>query len=175
MTLRFVITDLAKNYRYNLTMYHFQSITDPTQASVGDGQVLVQNISGRPFRVGTPGFLVPPAGYAVVDASDPIVQHNLRTKRIVKKQAPTNVSNSSAAPTKKAKKKKSEVVEVAEEEVIEVQASEMPNTEEVQSVEASFSEEPLQVVDEVVAESETVEDIRSEEEALAPKSDSSIL
>ena len=67
------------------------------------------------------------------------------------------------------------MVEVAEEEVIEVQASEMPNTEEVQSVEASFSEEPLQVVDEVVAESETVEDIRSEEEALAPKSDSSIL
>jgi hypothetical protein len=156
-------------------MYHFQSITDPQQAIVGDGQSLVQNISGRPFRVGTPGFLVPPSGYAVVDDSDPIVQHNLRTKRIVKKQASTNVSVSPAASTKKAKKKKSEIVEVAEEETTEVTAPEMPETEEVQSVEASFSEESLQVVDEIVAQSETVEDIRSEEEELTPKSDSSSL
>jgi hypothetical protein len=51
----------------------------------------------------------------------------------------------------------------------------MPETEEVQSAEASFSEESLQVVDEIVAQSETVEDIRSEEEELTPKSDSSSL
>ena len=158
-------------------MYHFQSISDPQQAAVGDNQLLVQNISGRPFRIGTPGFLVPPNGYAVVDSGDPIVQHNLRNKRISVKTVQKSVSATTATPSKKSKKKKSESTEsaVGEEETKEVETPQVSETEEVQSVETSFSEESVQVVDEIVAQSETVENIRSEEEELTPKSDGSSL
>ncbi len=168
-------------------MYHFKSITDPQQAIVGDGQILVQNIAGRTFRIGTPGFLVPPNGYAVVDAADPIIQHNLKHRRILAQQAsgsanvapeqaPESVDVAPDAPSKKAKKQKwSDVIAGEPEEVIAVEAPIMPEIEDVQSVSASFSEESVQVVDEIVAQSNADENIRSEEEELTPNSDSSSL
>jgi hypothetical protein len=87
-------------------MYFFKSVLDEAHSDVQGGQIMVRNITGRLFRVGTPGRLVKPDGLAIVSENDPIVQHNLKLKRIA--VVPPTTSSSSATTAKKPRKKKAQ-------------------------------------------------------------------
>jgi hypothetical protein len=148
-------------------MYFFKSVLDVADADPQDGQIVVRNITGRLFRVGTPGHLVQPNGLAVVSANDPIIQHNLKNNRI----ALVSESKSSSS-TKKTRKKKSEpVVEVEQQEV----ADQQPAVEEVKVEEVVVSEPAAETapveVEEVAAETVATTD----QPELTPNTDESSL
>lgn len=148
-------------------MYFFKSVLDESEVELQDGQLAVRNITGRPFRVGTPGQLVRPNGVAIVDAKDPVVQHNLQLKRI----AVVNEQKSSPAP-KKARKKKSDLpVEAEQPEVTEQQAAvEETKVDEVAAETPAVEAAPVEAVE---APAEIVAD--AEQPELAPNVDESSL
>lgn len=148
-------------------MTFFKSVLDATDVNLQDGQILVKNTSGRPFRVSTVGVLTPTGGYAVVDLSDPVVAHNLRNKRIVEIQASKLVSQPAAEAkpaSKKLKKKKSEVQseeltsnepseEVTEEATEEVIIESVATEEESAPVETAKTVEELKVTPDMANDS----------------------
>lgn len=127
-------------------MTFFKSVLDANDATISAGQILVKNTSGRPFRVSTVGVLTPTGGLAIVDASDPIVVHNLSNKRIIEvkssKSTVKPAEETKPAAIKKSKKKKQ---------------SEEAQSEEPASDESS-EEVTEEVTEEVIVEPETTEE-----------------
>jgi len=143
-------------------MYFFKSVLDVAEVELQDGQILVKNLTGRPFRVGTPGHLVRPDGLAVVQSADPIIQHNLKLKRIA--EIVHVVEKKSSSAPKKARKKKSESSDGAEQpEVVAVEETKVDEAvAETSAVEAT----PVEAADVPV---ETEVDV--EQPKLAPNVD----
>lgn len=143
-------------------MYFFKSVLDIAEVELQDGQILVKNLTGRPFRVGTPGQLVRPDGLAVVQSNDPIVRHNLNLNRIA--EIGHVVAKKSSSAPKKARKKKSESSDGAgQPEVVAVEEAKVDEVEaETPAVEAT----PVEAADVPV---ETGVDV--EQPKLAPNVD----
>jgi len=127
-------------------MTFFKSVLDASDATLDVGQILVKNTSGRPFRVSTVGVLTPTGGLAVVDATDPIVVHNLHNKRITEVKASKSTTKP-AEETKPAASKKSKKKKQSEEA-----QSEEPASDE------SSEEVTEEVTEEVIVEPETTEE-----------------